>query len=205
MRGFCSSTQQSQLHYASGRAQNSNDMIKDLCGLFFCMSGSKFKWHDQGLCLSEDQSLVCMHTESQVYRMKAGFSLPTIHSFWTLQHTSVLLEVDFRYNKNYSSSSALSRTCYITVKLWWYGYFTIYHIYFTLKMNETINLYHTCLMNHMRYLLLDISFVYIFVIITQFNAMWIGFQLFFLGCLWGWSVYPLKKHIFFNFAFLLWA
>jgi hypothetical protein len=119
MGGFCSSTQPVRnllwagLHCASSRAQNSNDMIKDLCGLFFGMSGSKFKRHDQGLCLSE-KSIFGSHAYREPSLSYEGrlFSLPTVHSFWTLQHTSVLLEVDFQYNKNYSSSSALSRTCY---------------------------------------------------------------------------------------------
>jgi hypothetical protein len=94
------------------QAQNSNHMIKG------------FAW-------VKNQSLVCMHIESQVYRMKAGFSLPTIYSFWTLQHPSVLLEVDFQNFKNYSSFSALSRTCYNycqTMVVWVFHYLS--HIFY---------------------------------------------------------------------------
>jgi hypothetical protein len=169
------------------QAPNSNDMIKD------------FAW-------AKIQSLLCMHTDSQVYGMKAGFSLPTIHSFRTLQHTSGLLEVDFQYNKNYSSSSALSRTCYNycqTMVVWVFHYLS--HILHW-KWMKLLILCHACLMNHSRYLLLEISFVYLFVIMIhnsiQCNVNRVSTSSF-SGCLWGWSVYPLKKH--FYFAFLLWA
>lgn len=55
------------------------NMSNDLCGLFFCMSGSKFSndmINDFALMRAKNQSLVCMHTESQVYLMKVRLFSP---------------------------------------------------------------------------------------------------------------------------------